>query len=175
MPDKKILAGGAVLLAAAFWFYIKPNYLSSTPPPVFTEEQIAAAPRPTIFLGKAAGEGHKAAGEDPGLVFNLKAPSSQPSYVKVVMALEFEDTHKKYVGVAQAAVEAKDVLFAHELKPEMHKILDAITSTFSSKTIDDVATPEGRDKLKADIVKAVNTGLHEEKVSRVYFSVFITQ
>lgn len=172
MPDKKILAGAAVLLGAAFWFYIKPHYLSAAPPPPVTEEQIAEAARPTIFLGKAAGE---KAGADPGLVFNLRAPTSQPNYVKVVMALEFEDPLHKYIGAAGPEVEAKDVAFAGQLKPEMHKILDAITSTFGSKTIDEVATPAGRDKLKADIVKAVNTELHKEKVSAVYFSVFITQ
>ena len=42
--------------AAAFWFYIKPNYMDPKPPPVYTEEQIAEAPRPTVYLGKAVGE-----------------------------------------------------------------------------------------------------------------------
>lgn len=172
MPDKKILAGGAVLLGAAFWFYIKPNYLESPPPPVYTEEQIADSPRPTIFLGKAAGE--KAA-EDPGIVYNLKAQSSSPNYVKVVMALEFEDPLHKYVGAAGAGVDAKNVAFAEELKPEMHKVLDAITSTFGAKSIDEVSTTAGREELKAEIIKAVNAELHHEKVITIYFSTFITQ
>ena len=40
--DKKVLAGGAVLIAAAFWFYIKPNYMDAKPAPVITQEQIEA-------------------------------------------------------------------------------------------------------------------------------------
>jgi flagellar basal body-associated protein FliL len=172
MPDKKIMAGGAVLFGAAFWFYIKPNYLDSAPPVVYTEEQIAEAPRPTIYLGKAAGE---KGGEDPGIVFNLKAPPNTPNYVKVVMALEFEDPLHKYIGAVGAGVEAKNVVFAEELKPEMHKILDAITSTFGAKSVDEVSTTAGREKLKAEIVKAVNAQLHHEQVTTVYFSTFITQ
>ena len=172
MPDKKIMAGGAVLFGAAFWFYIKPNYLESPPPPVYTEEQIAQAPRPTIFLGKAAP--HSGA-DDPGVVFNLKSPTSSPNYVKVVLALEFGDPLHKYIGAVGAGVEAKNHVFAEELQPEMHKILDAITSTFGDKSIDDVSTTGGREKLKAEIVKAVNAQLHHEQVTTVYFSTFITQ
>ena len=37
--DKKVLAGGAVLIAAAFWFYIKPNYMDAKPAPVITQER----------------------------------------------------------------------------------------------------------------------------------------
>ncbi len=50
--DKKVLAGGAVLFAAAFWFYIKPNYMDAKPPPVYTQEQIQSSPRPTVMLGR---------------------------------------------------------------------------------------------------------------------------
>ncbi len=174
MPDKKVLAGGAVLIAAAFWFYIKPNYLDSPPPVPFTEEEIAQAARPTIFVGKAAGEGHSG-GEDPGIVLNLKSSGATQSYVKVVMALEFDDPDHEYVGAAPHAVVAKNLVFREELEPEMHKIMDAITTTFGSKTLDDVADAAGREKLKEDLIHAVNEHLHEEKVITVYFSQFITQ
>ena len=172
MLDKKIIAGGVVLFGAAFWFYIKPHYLASSPPPALTEEQIAEAPRPTLFLGKASGE---KATDDPGIIFNLKAPPTSPSYVKVVMALEFDDPKHKYIGVAGHAIAAKNAVFAEEIKPEMHKILDALTSIFGAKSIDEVSTTAGREKLKAEIVKGVNAQLHSETVTTVYFSVFITQ
>jgi len=42
MKDKKVLAGGAVLLVALFWFYVKPHYLAAKPPVVFTAAQIAS-------------------------------------------------------------------------------------------------------------------------------------
>src|SRR4029079_13579993 len=68
MKDKRVWAGAAVLIAAAFWFYIKPHFFDSAPPPVYTDEQIAEAPRPTIILDEK--------------VFNLKAPANAPNYVK---------------------------------------------------------------------------------------------
>ena len=69
LKDKKVLAGAALLLGAAFWFYVKPTYLdSSSAAPQYTDEQIATAPRPTVTLEER--------------VLNLKAP---------VVALEFED------------------------------------------------------------------------------------
>lgn len=175
MKDKKVLIGGALMLAAAFWFYIKPNYLDAKPAPVFTEAQIAAASKPTVFLGKSNAAAHKAGGPPDGLVLNLKAPASSPAYAKVIIALEFADPKRKYVGVAESGLAAKNEAFAHALQPEMHKILDSVTSVFGSKSPDDVASTEGRDKLKEALIEAINEHLHGEKVVAVYFETFITQ
>lgn len=174
MKDKRVLAGVAVLFLVAFWFYIKPNYLDSKPPPPPpTEEQIAAAKRPTVFLGKSnAAAGHGAAAPPvEALVLNLKAPA----YAKVVIALEFADPKRKYLGVPEAALAAKNEAFAHALGPEMHKILDAVTTVFGSKTADETASPEGRAHLKDELVKAINEHLHGEQVTTIYFQTFITQ
>ena len=179
MKDKKVLIGGALMLAAAFWFYIKPNYLDAKPPPVFTEAQISSAAKPTVFLGKsnaAAGAHGPATGGSPdGLILNLKAPASAPAYAKVIIALEFADPKRKYVGVPEASLGVKNEAFAHALQPEMHKILDSVTSVFGSKSPDEVASTEGRDKLKEALIEAINEHLHGEKVVAVYFQTFITQ
>lgn len=175
MKDKKVLIGGVLMLTAAFWFYIKPNYLDAKPPPVFTEAQIAAASKPTVFLGKSTAAAHKAGGAPDGLVLNLKAPASTPAYAKVIIALEFADPKRKYVGVPESGLAGKNEAFAHALDPEMHKILDSVTSVFGSKSPEEVASTEGRDKLKAALIEAINEHLHGEKVVAVYFETFITQ
>lgn len=175
MKDKKVLIGGALMLAAAFWFYIKPNYLDAKPPPVFTEAQIAAAAKPTVFLGKTNSPEEKPGAGPDGLVLNLKAPASAPAYAKVIIALEFADPKRKYVGVPESSLAAKNEAFAHALQPEMHKILDSVTSVFGSKSPDEVASTEGRDKLKEALIEAINEHLHGEKVVAVYFQTFITQ
>jgi flagellar basal body-associated protein FliL len=172
MPDKKILAGGAVLAGAAFWFYIKPNYVDSKPPVVYTEQQIAEAARPTVYLGKSVGEG--ASGET-GLVLNLKAPPSAPAYAKVVIALEFEDPKRAYIGAKGAALVAKNVAFTEELQPEMYRVLDVVTSVFGSKTPEQVSTSEERDKLKVELRDRINEVLRDQKVEGVFFETFITQ
>lgn len=174
IKDPKILAGGAVLFGALFWFVIKPHFFApAPPPPVYTEEQIAAAPRPTVLLGKAVGEAKPTAPD--GLILNLKAPASSPNYVKAIIALEFEDPDHKYIGAAGAGLAAKNAAFTEELQPEMHKVLDAVTTVFGSKTVDEVASTEGRDKLKAELIEAINKELHTEKVEAIYFETFITQ
>jgi hypothetical protein len=173
--DKKVLAGGAVLFAAAFWFYIKPNYMDPKPPVVYTAEQIAQAPRPTVILGKAV-PGHGPATNAPdGLILNLKAPSTAPKYVKAVIALEFEAEDPPWIGLKGAALEAKNAHFAEELQPEMHKILDSVATVIGSKTADEVSTTEGREHLKAELIEAINHHLHGHKVEQIYFETFITQ
>ncbi len=174
MKDKKVLAGGAVLLIAAFWFYIKPNYLDAKAVVPPTEAQIAAAPRPTLFIGKNPDPHAKESAA--GVVFNLKTTSSVPNYAKVIMAIEFEDPLLHYVGVSgAAAIIAKNVHFAEELEPERHKILDVVTQIFSSKTVDQVSSAEGKEHLKEEIIEALNEELHSEKVEAIYFESFITQ
>ncbi len=178
--DKKVLAGGAVLFAAAFWFYIKPNYMDAKPAPVFTQEQIDASPRPTVMLGRvvAAAGGHGAAPPSnaaEGLVLNLKAPASAPNYVKTIIALEFNIPEKPWIGVAGDALTAKNVEFTHHLEHEMPKILDAVSTVFGSHTADEVSSVEGKESLKAELIEAINHHLHEEQVESIYFEVFITQ
>jgi hypothetical protein len=175
LKDKKILAGGAVLFVAAFWFYIKPNYMDSKPPPVYTEEQIAESPRPTVILGREVVIGHATGNAPEGLVLNLKAPASSPNYVKTILALEFSVPEKPWIGVSGDALTAKNVEFTHHLEHEMPKIHDAISTVFGSHTADEVSSVEGKEALKAELIEAINHHLHEEKVESIYFEVFITQ
>lgn len=173
--DKKILAGGAVLFAAAFWFYIKPNYMDPKPPPVYSQEQIEASPRPTVILGREVTVGHATGNKPEGLVLNLKAPASAPNYVKTIIALEFERPEKPWVGVAGDALTAKNVEFTHHLEHEMPKILDAVATVFGSHTAEEVSSVEGKEELKAELIEAINHHLHDELVENIYFEVFITQ
>lgn len=176
LKDKKIMAGGAVLFVAAFWFYIKPNYMDAKPAPVITQEQINSSPHPTVMLGRTVAVGGHAAGNAPeGLVLNLKAPSNSPSYVKTIIALEFERPEKPWIGVTGDALTAKNVEFTHELEHEMPKILDAVATVFASKTPDQIATVNGREELKTELINAINEHLPAEKVETIYFETLITQ
>lgn len=173
--DKKILAGGAVLFVAAFWFYIKPNYMDAKPPPIYTQEQIAAAPRPTVFIGKASASGHGKSNAPDGIVLNLKPSGTTQRYVKVVMALEFGQQTPPWVGLSTDQIAAKNAEFAHHLEPEMHKILDAIANVIGSHTAEEVSTVEGKEKLKGELIEAINHHLHGDKVEHIYFETFIVQ
>ena len=161
MPDKKIMAGGALLAAAGFWFYIKPNYLDSSPPPVYTEEQISEAPRPTVTLEER--------------VLNLKSSAVTSSYVKVQIALEFADPDHKWIGLEGEALMGANESFTAEMEGDIHRIWDSITDVIGSKTIEDVSTAEGRDELKTELREAINQEVHTQQVENVYFVTFVTQ
>lgn len=176
LKDKKILAGGAVLFLAAFWFYIKPNYMDAKPAPPITQAQIDASPHPTVMLGKVVSVVETKGNAPEGLVLNLKAPASAPRYVKTIIALEFERPKKPWIGVTGDALTAKNVLFTHDLEHEMPKILDAVATVFASKTADEISTVDGREELKNALIEAINEQLPDgEKVETIYFETLITQ
>ena len=180
LKDKKIMAGGAVLFAAAFWFYIKPNYMDPPPPATPpTAEEIAASPRPTVKLGAAAGAAGSHGGDSEavadGLILNLRSTNGASNYVKVILALEFEQPTPPWIGVSGSALDAKNAEFYHHLEPEMHKILDSVATVFVSKSVDDVSTIEGREQLKAELIEAINHHIRGPRVETIYFETFITQ
>jgi flagellar basal body-associated protein FliL len=175
LKDKKVLGGGAVLFVALFWFYIKPHYMTAAPPPVPpTEKQIAEAARPKVVLGRPVEP--KAAAAWTGLKMNLKSSADSPHYALVQIELEFADPKHTYIGVvAPAALDAKNAKFADDLTPELHKVLDATTTFFGSKTVEQISSTDGRDQLKAELIAAINAQLREQKVEAVYFPTLITQ
>lgn len=61
------------------------------------------------------------------------------------------------------------------LKEQTAEIRDAVITTLGDKDRDQVTPVKGREKLKADIKKAVNAALGEEDVQEVYFTNFVTQ
>jgi flagellar basal body-associated protein FliL len=161
LKNKFVLIGAALFLGAAFWFYVKPNYLDSKAAPVYTEEEIAAAPRPTLTL--------------PERVLNLAAPASSPNYVKASFALEFADPDHDYIGLEGEAVVKANEEFAIEKEPEMHRIWDVVTTVVGSRSIEQVSTTEGREALKTDLVAALNDELGEGAVEHIFLVTFITQ
>ena len=61
------------------------------------------------------------------------------------------------------------------LKEDTPLIRDAVLSSLSSKTRDQIGPEAGRGKLKAEIKKRVNEALGEDDVQGVYFTNFVTQ
>ena len=160
--DPKVLAGGAVLLGVAFWFVIKPQFFGSKPAPVYTAEQLAAAPKPTLVLEER--------------VLNLKSPVTAPNYVKTSLALEFADPQHRYVTLKGAAVTAANTALADEMKPELPRIWDSVIKVVGGKSVDEVASPGGQDALKNELITALNSELDpDHKVQRINFVTWITQ
>lgn len=113
-----------------------------------------------------AAEGDHAAegGTEAGLMFPLETftvnllSESGRRYLKVEMTLEME---------------------GEELSPELEEkkpiFRDIIIRQLSSKSLEEISTLQGKEKLKEGIVAELNTRLHDGKVKGIYFTDFVVQ
>ena len=163
LPDKRILAGGAVLLAAGFWFYAKPTYLDKAPPVPPTEEEVEGAAHPTILLGG-----------DQGLVVNV-GTSTDGRYAKLQISLEFHDPTGSYVNLAPAAVAVKNEEFASEFEPKKHRVLDAVISVFNKESPAEAMASEHREELRQELLSAINASLDEHEAEALQFVSLLVQ
>lgn len=55
------------------------------------------------------------------------------------------------------------------------RLRDAILTVLGTRTIDELLTPDGKVKLKQDILKSINTSVPEIECKEVYFTEFLVQ
>ena len=90
---------------------------------------------------------------------NLSDPGSD-HFLKVTVGLELDKSKGKT---------------PEALKEDVPAIRDAVLTSLSSETRDQIAPESGREKLKIQIRKNVNTALGEDDVQNVYFTNLVTQ
>lgn len=133
-----------------------------------THQEASAHPaESTTAAENTTGEGHGSSSEvstEVGLMFPLEPftvnllSESGRRYLKVEMNLE--------IG-------------GEELSPELEEkkpiFRDIIIRQLSSKSLEEISTLKGKDKLKEEIVRELNTRLKDGKVKNVYFTDFVVQ
>jgi flagellar FliL protein len=62
-----------------------------------------------------------------------------------------------------------------EMEEEVAPIRDAMLSVLTTKTLEDISTQAGKEKLREEMVKKINEELGEEKVVKIYFVNFAAQ
>lgn len=76
-------------------------------------------------------------------------------------------------------VEMNLELEGEELSPELEQkkpvFRDIIIRILSSKSLEEISTSKGKEKLKEQIVSELNTRLKDGKVKNVYFTDFVVQ
>ncbi|HEY3375615.1 MAG TPA: flagellar basal body-associated FliL family protein [Candidatus Aquicultor sp.] len=82
------------------------------------------------------------------------------NYLQIAIAFEIE------AGKKELETEITD------RKPQIN---DTIITIIGSKSIEDISGQQGREKLKVEIKKAVDSLLSYGKIERVYFTTFIMQ
>lgn len=76
---------------------------------------------------------------------------------------------------ATFAVGLKKGLSEKKMEEEIAPIRDAMLSVLTTKTLEDISTQAGREKLREEMVNKINEELGEEKVVKIYFINFAAQ
>lgn len=143
-----LLAGGA---GAAWYLGVLPH---RAPKSAEQGEQAAAGDAEQGKGGKAAAVGAMRP-LDPFLA-NL-ADENAARYLKMTLQVEFVDD-------APPSFDAR-----------LPQIRDVILTLVTSKTFADIRTPEGKERLREDIIDRINHVLARDAVKSVYFTEFIVQ
>jgi flagellar basal body-associated protein FliL len=167
-----VLGGGAVA-AGVFFFFFKP-FGESVPPPEPTPVSVAGKIGPHIIL--------------PARVFNLRTEPGKPAvYLKLETLIEFQTTDEAWARVLRGCVKkadgspckAEEEALLHEFDEEIgtgRKLIeDAVTTIVSAKTLTEVSSPEGKERMRTEIQHAVEELIPHPEVVRVLFTDFVTQ
>jgi len=90
-----------------------------------------------------------------------------------VVNLQGADTGYLRVGIDLGlGVELKE---GDKAAPSTGKLRDTILTVLGTHSVDDLVTPDGKEKLKADMLKAINERVPEIKCQEIYFTEFLVQ
>jgi flagellar FliL protein len=143
-------AGGA-----AWYFGLLPGSTAKEP----EGEAHASATAAEGEHGKGGGKGASVGSMRPldPFLANL-ADETSSRYLKMSLQVEFVDADPP------AAFDAR-----------LPQIRDVILTLVTSKTFADIRTPEGKERLREDVIDRINHVLAKEAVKSVYFTEFIVQ
>jgi len=77
--------------------------------------------------------------------------------------------------VAKIDLEQENEEMTPELDAKVSLIRDIIISILSSKTVEEISTPKGKEKLKEEIINQINKYLEDGEIKRIYFTNFVIQ
>jgi flagellar FliL protein len=129
-----------------------------------------------------------AGGDDEAQSQNNNAPSAKERPAKLMDAMEvgpmfpldtftvnlLSDNGRRYLKV-QMNLELDGEELAAELESKTAVIRDVVIRLLSSKTLEEISTAKGKDKLKEQIVNQLNLRLRDGNIRNVYFTEFVVQ
>lgn len=112
-----------------------------------------------------------------GRVFNLAGNASGYKYVKLSLAVQFADEKGAFAKAKGDALTKLQAAFAAEHQPSLSAFNDILTTTVSSKTAAELATTQGKEALRQELIAKFNQALagSSEHVTYVIFSDFVMQ
>ena len=114
----------------------------------------------------------------PDRVVNL-ADAGGRRYLKVGVTLEIESKDPKEAKeIAKLEGEAllkKEEAIKKQLEPTFPKINDILTTVLSAKTFEQIATSDGKTKVKEELKHEIGTVLTKDNIIEIYFTEFVVQ
>lgn len=132
--------------------------------------------------GSAGGDAAKAQGNNdaggdgsPRMVRQTDLPRSTGMVLPLspVTVNLFDDSGTRYLKLSMEVEANGDISAA--LKGQEARIRDAIIMLLAGKKLSDLARPEGKVMLKAEVANRINQILGEQRIIRVYFTDFVVQ
>jgi len=128
------------------------------------------------------------AGGDDAPSNNSSNPAVKEKQVKSMDAMEvgpmfpldtftvnlLSDSGRRYLKV-QMNLELDDEQLAAELESKTAVVRDVVIRMLSSKTLEEISTAKGKDKLKDQITDQLNLRLRDGNIRNVYFTEFVVQ
>ncbi len=106
-------------------------------------------------------------------VLNLKGGEGL-RYVKLAVAIEFA-TEEDVSHLKGEEYKKKQEEFNLLINPRVPLLNDAITTIITTKNADELATAEGKERLRAELKERFSAFIEEPKVVQVYFTEFVMQ
>lgn len=107
-------------------------------------------------------------------VVNLAEPGGL-RYLQVAIVLEFWPLIENYYDLEAEAKALAEDEFKASIDEWRPVIDDLVMTTLSSKTYNDIATIDGKEALKSELMVAINEMMGYEGVINVYFTNFLIQ
>jgi flagellar basal body-associated protein FliL len=108
-------------------------------------------------------------------VVNLQTSAGGARYLRMEVVLEFQAEDPNFYTLTGEAHKKAQEKFLEEMAPKAPLIEDAVLTTVSSKSADQLLTPAGKDRLKSEIAEAVSKRINGPRVVNVYFTQFVAQ
>ncbi len=107
-------------------------------------------------------------------VVNLADPGVL-RYLKISVVLEFEPRDRSFYQLKGEARSKREAEIVKELGYRHPILADLLTTILTSKTSVQLMSPDGKERLKQEILEQVNMVTGEDRVIAVHFTDFIIQ
>lgn len=187
-PRNLIIVVGIVAWIGVLVLFVLPRLTAKPAAAAASAPAAAAAAKPVAAISEQAAAGGVTAApkavSTPLLsisnrVFNLSGNGAGFKYVKLSIDVQFEDADGKFGKAKGPALKTLQDDFAAQNVGTLGAFNDILTSTVSSRTAADLASTQGKEALRTELITKFNSalagGTSKERVTYVIFSDFVMQ